>query len=230
MPDGSPRAATARWPTWRADPSAASTRAGSIRGCARLSAWRFPYQAPAPARIDWRREMRGRIASYAMGGDYHDRVMKSAKAVAADLMRLRPSALARLYVDTGPVFEREWAREAGLGWFGKNTNLLNREHGSYFFLAEIFTDLELGAVQQRSYRRFLRDVPAMPRSVPDAGAGKRVRDGAAAMHLLSDDRAARTASIGAAFAPGQLDFRLRHLPGSLPLERSRADPVSELEP
>jgi len=48
----------------------------------------------------------------------------------------------RAYVDTGPVLEREWAAEAGLGWFGRNTNLLNRHHGSYFFLAEIFTDVE----------------------------------------------------------------------------------------
>jgi epoxyqueuosine reductase len=104
----------------------------------------FPYLAPAPARIDWRREMRGRIASYALGEDYHDQVMAKAKAVAVDIERMRPGVLTRLYVDTGPVLEREWAQEAGLGWFGKNTNLLNRSHGSYFFLAEIFTDLELG--------------------------------------------------------------------------------------
>jgi epoxyqueuosine reductase len=70
--------------------------------------------------------------------------MVRARAVAAEVERLRPGALVRLYVDTGPVFEREWAREAALGWFGKNTNLLNRDHGSYFFLAEIFTDLKLG--------------------------------------------------------------------------------------
>jgi epoxyqueuosine reductase len=70
--------------------------------------------------------------------------MAKARLVAADIARMRPAALTRLYVDTGPVFEREWAREAAIGWFGKNTNLLNRTHGSYFFLAEIFTDLELG--------------------------------------------------------------------------------------
>ena len=44
-----------------------------------------------------------------------------------------PGALSRVYVDTGPVFEREWAAEARIGWFGRNTNLLNRYHGSYFF-------------------------------------------------------------------------------------------------
>jgi epoxyqueuosine reductase len=128
----------ARDPERRYDPRRLDPRLRSVISLG------FPYQAPVPARIDWRREMRGRIASYALGEDYHDRVMAAAKAVAAELQRVRPGALARLYVDTGPVFEREWAREASLGWFGKNTNLLNRSHGSYFFLAEIFTDLELG--------------------------------------------------------------------------------------
>ncbi len=128
----------ARDPERRFDPRRLDSRLRSVISLG------FPYNAPAPGRIDWRREMRGRIASYALGDDYHDRVTAAARALAADLGRLRPGAVARLYVDTGPVFEREWAREAALGWFGKNTNLLNRSHGSYFFLAEIFTDLELG--------------------------------------------------------------------------------------
>jgi epoxyqueuosine reductase len=137
----------ARDPQRRFDPRRIDPRLKSVISLG------FPYQAPAPVRIDWRREMRGRIASYALGEDYHDRVMARARAVAAELQRLRPGALARLYVDTGPVFEREWAREAALGWFGKNTNLLNRTHGSYFFLAEIFTDLELGG-EPKSYGEF----------------------------------------------------------------------------
>jgi|SRR5579875_857883 epoxyqueuosine reductase len=129
----------ARDPERRLDPRRLDPRLRSVISLG------FPYQAPAPSRLDWRREMRGRIASYALADDYHDRVMEQARAVAAELQRMRPGALTRLYVDTGPVFERDWAREAGLGWFGKNTNLLNRSHGSYFFLAEIFTDLETSA-------------------------------------------------------------------------------------
>jgi len=78
-----------------------------------------------------------------MGPDYHDVVLAKARAVADELSRLKPGAVARVYVDTGPVFEREWAAASGLGWFGRNTNLLNRYHGSYFFLAEILTDAEL---------------------------------------------------------------------------------------
>ncbi len=132
----------AREPERRFDPRRLDSRLRSVISLG------FPYQAPAPVKLDWRREMRGRIASYAMGEDYHDRVMARARLVASDIMRMRPGTLTRLYVDTGPVFEREWATEAALGWFGKNTNLLNRGHGSYFFLAEIFTDLELGGPRE----------------------------------------------------------------------------------
>jgi epoxyqueuosine reductase len=128
----------AREPQRRFDPRRLDPRLCSVISLG------FPYQAPASSRIDWRREMRGRIASYALGEDYHHRVTARARSVAAEIERMRPGALTRLYVDTGPVFEREWASEAALGWFGKNTNLLNREHGSYFFLAEIFTDLDIG--------------------------------------------------------------------------------------
>jgi epoxyqueuosine reductase len=100
----------------------------------------YPYAAPAIPDLDWRAAMRGRIAAYAMGPDYHDTVLARAHAVAARLKDERPGAVTRAYVDTGAVFEREWAAEARIGWFGRNTNLLNRHHGSYFFLAEIFTD------------------------------------------------------------------------------------------
>jgi epoxyqueuosine reductase len=102
----------------------------------------YPYAAPAIPDLDWRAAMRGRIAAYALGPDYHDTVLARARAVAARLKSERPDAVTRAYVDTGAVFEREWAAEARLGWFGRNTNLLNRHHGSYFFLAEIFTDAE----------------------------------------------------------------------------------------
>jgi epoxyqueuosine reductase len=102
----------------------------------------YPYSAPARPQVDWRAELRGRFAAYALGADYHDVVLEKTQQVAAQIVALRPDAAARLYVDTGPVLEREWAAEARLGWFGRNTNLINRYSGSYFFLAEIFTDLE----------------------------------------------------------------------------------------
>ena len=127
----------AREPEQRFDPRTLDARLRTVVSLA------YPYHSPAPPTVDWRTELRGRIAAYALGPDYHDVVLKKARAVADAMAELRNGIMTRAYVDTGPVFEREWAAEAQLGWFGKNTTMLSREHGSYFFLAEIFTDLEL---------------------------------------------------------------------------------------
>ncbi|MGH7924676.1 MAG: tRNA epoxyqueuosine(34) reductase QueG [Candidatus Binatus sp.] len=125
----------AREPERRFDPRRLDPRYKSVVSLG------YPYAARATPHIDWRAEMRGRIAAYALGRDYHDVVKKGARAI-GNVIR-RSGAITRTYVDTGPVFEREWASESHIGWFGKNTMILNREHGSYFFLAEIFTDAEL---------------------------------------------------------------------------------------
>jgi len=127
----------AREPERRFDPRTLDSRFTSVVSLA------YPYHSPAPPTLDWRAELRGRIAAYALGPDYHDVVLKKSRAVADAIAKIREGSVTRAYVDTGPVFEREWAAEARLGWFGKNTTTLNRDHGSYFFLAEIFTDLEL---------------------------------------------------------------------------------------
>jgi epoxyqueuosine reductase len=126
----------AREPERRFDPHAIDRRFKSVVSLL------WPYVPPSPPAVDWRVELRGRIAAYALGPDYHDYVLKGARLVSAAIESLRPGAVTRTYVDTGPVFEREWAARARLGWFGKNTMLLSRERGSYFFLAEIFTDVE----------------------------------------------------------------------------------------
>src|SRR5260370_9413300 len=106
------------------------------------------YAARATPDVDWRAEMRGRIAAYALGRDYHDVVKKRVRAVGNIIRQLRLGSTTRTYVDTGPVFEREWASAGRIGWFGKNTMILNRDHGSYFFLAEIFTDAEFEATTE----------------------------------------------------------------------------------
>ena len=109
----------------------------------------YPYAARAGTpNVDWRIEMRGRIAAYALGRDYHDVVKKRARRVGDVIRNLRPGSVTRTYVDTGPVFEREWASQSRIGWFGKNTMILNRDQGSYFFLAEIFTDVEFEAATE----------------------------------------------------------------------------------
>ena len=126
----------AREPERRINPRVLDARLRSVVSLA------FPYTPPRPPDLDWRAELRGRLAAYALGPDYHDVVLDKARVVADTLAAEIPGAISRVYVDTGPVFEREWAIEARLGWFGRNTNLLNRYHGSYFFLAEILTDAE----------------------------------------------------------------------------------------
>lgn len=87
---------------------------------------------------------RASIARYAPGDDYHD-VLKTRLDRLLEWMRAQtPEKFdARAYVDTGPVQERVYAQYAGLGWIGKNTCLINAEHGSWLFLAEIITTLDL---------------------------------------------------------------------------------------
>jgi epoxyqueuosine reductase len=86
----------------------------------------------------------GRVARYAWGEvDYHDLIRDRLHTLADYLRELVPSATTRGVVDTAPLLEREFAQLAGLGWVGKNTLLLSRHAGSYFFLAGLLTDVEL---------------------------------------------------------------------------------------
>ncbi len=101
------------------------------------------YAPPPVPPHEWRSELRGRIAAYALGPDYHTVVGEKVQHLAALITGLAPGAVARAYVDTGPVLEREWAALGGLGWFGRNTNILHTREGSYFLLGEILTTLEL---------------------------------------------------------------------------------------
>lgn len=86
---------------------------------------------------------RGRVSRYAWGRDYHDVVRDRLGKLAEFLAVRSPQARVRGVVDTAPLLEREFAQLAGLGWIGKNTLLLNKEVGSWFFLAALVTDLEL---------------------------------------------------------------------------------------
>jgi epoxyqueuosine reductase len=103
----------------------------------------YRYLPPPVPPIDWQRELRGRIAAYALGADYHRIVAQRLRALAVHIGALRPGAVLRPAVDTSAVLEREWAALGGIGWFGKNTNILHNEDGSYFFLGELLTDLDL---------------------------------------------------------------------------------------
>jgi epoxyqueuosine reductase len=83
------------------------------------------------------------ISRYALGRDYHKVMRGALKALAAQMATLVAPFNARVCVDSAPVLEKALARNAGLGWIGKHTNLIAREAGSYFFLGEIYTDLPL---------------------------------------------------------------------------------------
>ncbi len=86
---------------------------------------------------------RGRISVYAQGGDYHDVVKRALKAVARWLVAESPDAELKVFVDTAPVMEKPLSAAAGLGWQGKHTNLVSRDHGSWLFLGAIYTTLDL---------------------------------------------------------------------------------------
>jgi epoxyqueuosine reductase len=90
------------------------------------------------------REPSGPVARYARGDDYHElmtaRLRELHRWLEAELQR--PIA-GKPYVDTGPLLERDLARRAGLGWFGKNTNLVNPRLGSFFFIGSLLVDLDL---------------------------------------------------------------------------------------
>ena len=90
------------------------------------------------------REPSGPVARYARGDDYHDVMEAKLRELHARLETDMGRTIAgKPYVDTGPLLERDLARRAGLGWFGKNTNLLNPALGSFFFLGALVLDLEL---------------------------------------------------------------------------------------
>ena len=85
---------------------------------------------------------RGRISVYAQGADYHKVVKKALKAMGRWLADEAGCEL-KVFVDTAPVMEKPLSAAAGIGWQGKHTNLLNREHGSWLFLGVIYTTLDL---------------------------------------------------------------------------------------
>ena len=87
---------------------------------------------------------RGKVARYAWGDDYHQVFKKRLRAFVESISdRIGRHIQARWYVDDGPMLDRAVAQRAGIGWFGKNTNILTPTHGSWVFLGQVITDLEL---------------------------------------------------------------------------------------
>ena len=85
----------------------------------------------------------GKIARYAVGSDYHDVIRRRLNKLLSCLQTEVNGCRGRGVIDTAPLLERDFARRAGLGWIGKNTMLINKHRGSYFFLAALLVDLDL---------------------------------------------------------------------------------------
>ncbi len=84
-----------------------------------------------------------KISKYAYGEDYHEVIKEKLAELVAELQEEIGEFGFRIFVDSAPVLEKAWARKSGIGWVGKNANLITKKHGSFYFLAEIICDLEL---------------------------------------------------------------------------------------
>ena len=102
------------------------------------------YNTNYPYSMNETDQEKGWISRYAWGDDYHD-IMKKKLQILLDFIKANsPQEIeARVYVDTGPVLERVYGKYSGIGWFGKNTCLINQKVGSWIFVGEIITNLEL---------------------------------------------------------------------------------------
>jgi len=101
------------------------------------------YYKPLP-RIPFSGGTRGWISRYAWGDDYHEVVKKRLADLLARIRQIVPEPLeGKIFVDSGPVLEREFAGVCGIGWIGKNTQLISPRHGSWFFLGELFLSVKL---------------------------------------------------------------------------------------
>lgn len=145
------RAALAAWITgdrhatmaWMAkEPEKRSDPQAMMPGCKSVIALAINYWPGDPAA--GRPPKAGQVARYARGRDYHKTLGRKLKDLAAWLTATTGLA-SRTFVDTGPVLERAWAERAGLGWIGKNANLLTRDLGSWILLGEILTEASLDA-------------------------------------------------------------------------------------
>lgn len=115
-----------------------------LPGTVRAISLRMDYRAPGVELTEALQDPnRAYISRYALGRDYHKLMRKRLTELGAKLHQAAGSLGFRAFVDSAPVLERALARQAGLGWIGKNAMLINRKAGSYFFLGEILTDLPL---------------------------------------------------------------------------------------
>ena len=85
---------------------------------------------------------KGKISRYAWGKDYHLIIWERLDKLVDEIKKIDSSFEAKTYVDTGPVMDKAWAVKSGIGWLGKHTNVINKEYGSWFFIATLITNFE----------------------------------------------------------------------------------------
>ncbi|MCB0279294.1 MAG: tRNA epoxyqueuosine(34) reductase QueG [Calditrichaeota bacterium] len=91
-----------------------------------------------------------KISRYVLGDDYHIVLKKKLRKLLEAIQQKFPQIEGRFFTDTAPILERYWAQKSGIGWQGKNTNLITRDYGSYIFLAEMLINIELEADQEHA--------------------------------------------------------------------------------
>ncbi|HEU4748589.1 MAG TPA: tRNA epoxyqueuosine(34) reductase QueG [Gemmatimonadaceae bacterium] len=132
------------------------------------------------------REPDGPVARYARGDDYHDVMTARLDELLAWLeSEVGHPVRGKSYVDTGPLLERDLARRAGLGWFGKNTNLVNPELGSFFFIGSLLLDLDLVADEPFAADRCGSCTRCLDACPTDAFAAPRVLDATRCISYLT---------------------------------------------
>ena len=95
---------------------------------------------PSQKQVD---ESAPKISKYAYGNDYHTVIKKKLKDFIQFMKENIGEVNARAFVDSAPVMDKVWAKKSGLGWIGKNSNLINKQSGSFYFIAELIVDVEL---------------------------------------------------------------------------------------
>lgn len=123
-----------REPEKRSDPRILFPPARSVIVVARN--YFTPHEHPESAEM-------GKISRYAWGDDYHDVMKGLLFRLVDEIKTIKPEMESKVCIDTAPIMDKAWAVQAGLGWIGKHSNLITKDIGSWVFLGEILTDLEL---------------------------------------------------------------------------------------
>ena len=185
-----PAETAAAFDAWLARGHAGEMAPWLARGAEKRRDTRLPYEGAVSAVVVAMsyggREAAGPVARYARGDDYHDVMVDRLRALhgAVD-ERVGRAVPGKAYVDTGPLLERDLARRAGLGWFGKNTNLVNPALGSFFFLGALLLGLELEADAPFEADRCGRCTRCLDACPTGAFTGPRTLDATACVSYLT---------------------------------------------